>query len=90
MVSLQLVLKNRFVETMYSSFNPIANKTCDGELWPEVHADPADAHIPYESKYKRSCSASTPLNEKLALPGNLSNLSPFNLEHSILLSISEI
>ena len=51
------------------SFKPIAINTCDGSKEPDVHAEPADAHIPYASRFNSNCPASIPSNDILAFPG---------------------
>ena len=69
------------------SFKPIAINTCDGSKEPDVHAEPAEAHIPYASRFNSNCPASIPSNDILAFPGNLFTLSQFNLIFGMFFSI---
>ena len=67
--------------------SPIAVSTCDGSASPVLHAEPAEAHIPLSSSFKRSCPASIPLKEKFAFPASLFSLSPFKIAFGIFSSI---
>ena len=46
---------------------------------PDEHAEPLDTHIPLSSNFRSNSPPFTFENEKLAFPGNLFTLSPFNL-----------
>lgn len=67
--------------------SPIAINTCDGLEFPELQAEPDEAHIPFSSNLNKSVSASIPLNEKLQFPGSLFFLSPLSFTLSILSSV---
>ena len=61
----------------------MADITWDSLLLPELQAEPAEAIILSSSSSTRRAVASTPLKEKLALPGSLYMLLPLYLTSSI-------
>ena len=65
------------------SGKPIAFRTCDGSDEPEVHAEPLEAHIPFSSNLNSRAEPSINSNEKLAFPGSLLLLAPFNFTNCI-------
>ena len=73
-----------------SLFKPIANNTCDGFEFPELHALPAEAHIPFSSNFNSKSSPSTFLKDIFAFPGSLIFLCPFSFTSGIFYSICDI